>query len=275
MRPLRAVARRELAARRLRRGRRCRSPATRVARRPRPRRQPRAPGRRPRPARRRSRRRRSAGRRLAHPQPPQLDGRIERAIAAARPRSASAGARSMSTSTFLRISRPAATRTSTATKSAAAGRPWDSPTGEQQPDEHRRRPGEVAAEVEAFACSAALPVLARPRAARRTPARVDRDHDREHDRDRVPGRVDLGSGSPSGAASAGTRSNRLGEHEDGRLARAARCSAFPCPYGWPRSAGRPATPTANRVSSAATRSVPECTASEISPRLPVASRSRA
>jgi hypothetical protein len=40
-------------------------------------------------------------------------------------------------------------------------------------------------------------------------------------------------------------------------ARAARCSAFPCPYGWPGSAGRPATPTAKKVSSAATKSVPE------------------
>src|SRR5262245_17883017 len=35
-----------------------------------------------------------------------------------------------------------------------------------------------------------------------------------------------------------------------------------------RSAGRPATPTAKSVSSAATRSVPEWIASEIRPRLP-------
>ncbi len=51
---------------------------------------------------------------------------------------------------------------------------------------------------------------------------------------------------------------------------AARCSAFPCPYWWPVSAGRCATPTAKKVRSAATRSVPECAASEIRPRLPVA-----
>src|SRR5918994_2051009 len=53
-------------------------------------------------------------------------------------------------------------------------------------------------------------------------------------------------------------------------ASAERCSALPCPYGCPVSAGRTATPTAKNVSSAATRSVPECSASEIRPRLPVA-----
>src|ERR671910_471270 len=54
-------------------------------------------------------------------------------------------------------------------------------------------------------------------------------------------------------------------------ASAARCSALPWPYGWPGSAGRPATPTAKNVRSAATRSVPEWIASETSPRLPLAS----
>jgi hypothetical protein len=53
-------------------------------------------------------------------------------------------------------------------------------------------------------------------------------------------------------------------------ARAARCSAFPWPYWWPGSAGRTETPTAKNVSSAAMRSVPECAASEMSPRLWVA-----
>src|SRR3954471_10873217 len=50
-----------------------------------------------------------------------------------------------------------------------------------------------------------------------------------------------------------------------------RGSAFPCPYWWPRSAGRAATPTAKKVRSAAIRSVPECAASESKPRLCVAS----
>src|SRR3954447_15797593 len=51
-------------------------------------------------------------------------------------------------------------------------------------------------------------------------------------------------------------------------ASAARCSALPCPNGWSRSGGRTATRTANSVSSAATRSVPECSASAIRPREP-------
>src|SRR6476619_7430140 len=53
-------------------------------------------------------------------------------------------------------------------------------------------------------------------------------------------------------------------------ASAERCSAFPCPYWCPVSAGRAATPTANSVSSAAIRSVPECAASDSRPRLCVA-----
>ncbi len=52
---------------------------------------------------------------------------------------------------------------------------------------------------------------------------------------------------------------------------AERCSALPCPYWCPVSAGRAATPTAKKVSSAAIRSVPECAASDSRPRLCVAS----
>src|SRR5579885_3146054 len=53
-------------------------------------------------------------------------------------------------------------------------------------------------------------------------------------------------------------------------ASAARCSALPWPYWCVTSAGRTATPTAKKVSSAATRSVPEWMASETRPRLCVA-----
>src|SRR4051812_20079675 len=53
-------------------------------------------------------------------------------------------------------------------------------------------------------------------------------------------------------------------------ASAERCSAFPCPYWCPVSAGRAATPTAKNVRSAAIRSVPEWAASESRPRLCVA-----
>src|SRR3954464_8573174 len=52
-------------------------------------------------------------------------------------------------------------------------------------------------------------------------------------------------------------------------AMAARCSALPCPNGWSSSGSRLATPSAKNVSSAATRSVPECIASATRPRLPV------
>src|SRR4051812_35056615 len=53
-------------------------------------------------------------------------------------------------------------------------------------------------------------------------------------------------------------------------ASAERCSALPCPNWWAMSAGRDATRIAKYVSSAATRSVPECAASETRPRLCVA-----
>src|SRR6266516_7179730 len=54
-------------------------------------------------------------------------------------------------------------------------------------------------------------------------------------------------------------------------ANAERCSAFPWPNWCDTSAGRAATRTARYVSRAATRSVPEWTASETKPRLCVAS----
>src|SRR3954452_17045909 len=53
-------------------------------------------------------------------------------------------------------------------------------------------------------------------------------------------------------------------------ASAERCSALPCPYWCPVSAGRAATPTAKKVRSAAIRSVPEWAASDSKPRLCVA-----
>src|SRR5262249_12429423 len=50
-------------------------------------------------------------------------------------------------------------------------------------------------------------------------------------------------------------------------ASAPRCSALPCPYWCATSAGLTATPTVKKVRRAAIRSVPECAASEIRPRL--------
>jgi hypothetical protein len=59
----------------------------------------------------------------------------------------------------------------------------------------------------------------------------------------------------------------LASERNDASASAARCSALPCPYWWERSAGRLATPSARKVRSAATRSMPECAASEMRPRL--------
>src|SRR5947209_2424299 len=61
--------------------------------------------------------------------------------------------------------------------------------------------------------------------------------------------------------------SRLAATRIAASASADRCSAFPWPYWCPTSAGRPATPSAKNVSSAAIRSVPECAASETRPRL--------
>ena len=75
---------------------------------------------------------------------------------------------------------------------------------------------------------------------------------------------------PARRATASAPTATLTRRSTNASANAARCSALPWPYGWPRSAGRPATPIAKYVSNAATRSVPECSASETRPRLPLA-----
>ena len=62
-------------------------------------------------------------RRAPHAQAAQGHARAERPMARRAASSSSTGAWSMSTSTFRRIRRPAATRTSTATKSAAIASP--------------------------------------------------------------------------------------------------------------------------------------------------------
>ena len=89
--------------------------------------------------------------RLAHPEPPELDRRVERGDR--RPRrvlGVDAGVRSMSTSTFRRRSRAAAaTITSAATKSAAIASPSGNPSAAaDEAGEHRERAREVAAEME-------------------------------------------------------------------------------------------------------------------------------
>jgi len=94
---------------------------------------------------------------LTHPQTPQLDGRIEPAIAAAAASCAAAGLRSIRTSTLRRIKRAAASSTSAATKSAAIASARGCLGRGDQADEHRDRPGHVGAEVERVRRSASLP----------------------------------------------------------------------------------------------------------------------
>ncbi len=79
--------------------------------------------------------------------------------------------------------------------------------------------------------------------------------------------VSTGGCGPVSRRIASPATKRLTATRIAASASAARCSAFPWPYGCDRSAGRTATPTARKVSSAATRSVPECTASATRPRL--------
>src|SRR3954447_21291418 len=83
---------------------------------------------------------------------------------------------------------------------------------------------------------------------------------------------------PTSCVSARQAMKQLAAKRMAPSASAPRCSAFPCPYWCETSAGRTATPTAKKVRRAAIRSVPECAASEIRPRLcegrPAASLSR-
>ena len=142
--------------------------------------------------------------------------------------------------------------------------------GRRQPAEDGERPGEVAAEVERVREQRRARVA--PGSAQRDdrPRQVDGD-DGDHDGERPPRRVRPPSRSDrSSRSTANSATPSDTSTSTAASASAARCSAFPCPYGWPRSAGRPATPTAKNVSSAATRSVPECTASDTRPRLPLA-----
>ena len=141
-----------------RRGRRRPPPAARSARRARPRRRRRAPGAAPRrretpittsanlrPAAWRIRRRRSS-----------TGGSIA-SIAWRAASSASAGARSMSTSMLRRMRRPAAPRTSTATKSAATASPFGWPArARSSPTRTANEPARSLAKWSAFEASAAL-----------------------------------------------------------------------------------------------------------------------
>ena len=73
--------------------------------------------------------------------------------------------------------------------------------------------------------------------------------------------------APAIRSSARSEMNRLTTTRKLASASADRCSALPWPNWCATSAGRAETRIAKYVSSAATKSVPECAASETSPRL--------
>ena len=180
-----------------------------------------------------------------------------------------AGTRSISTSTLRRISLTAADEHERRDEQRRDRVGVRVPgADEQQADEHRDRAGEIAREVERVRRERDAAVPARRTRRRDRPRDVDHDHDADH-RDRVPLRMHLaaGAGEPDDRAP-DDRDAR--EHEDRALRERREMLRLPVPVLVPGSAGRPATPTAKNVSSAAIRSVPECSASESRPRLPVA-----
>ena len=123
---------------------------------------------------------------------------------------ASAGARSMSTSTFRRISRTAAKRTMTATNSAAAESASSNPARTKtSPIEDGRRAHEIAAEMERVRLERRTAVP--PSGAQRHDhaAHVDHDHRADH-RERVPGRFDARLRAPHDVG------NRPPDDEDAR-----------------------------------------------------------
>ena len=195
------------------------------------------------------------------------------AIAARAASSAPAGARSISTSTFTRISRAAREqhehgdeeRRDRVAARIAGPR-------EQQPDEHgdrarrgRSRNGARSRRARRCRCAATT------RHETTRAARVDQRSRRRRRRTRTRRRARDGAWSAASRSIARTPIRMLAAARNAASASAARCSALPWPYWCVTSAGRPATPSARNVSSAATRSVPEWTASETSPRLWAAS----
>src|SRR5829696_1651689 len=191
-------------------------------------------------------------------------------IAARAASSAAAGARSISTSTLRRINLVAATSTSAATKSAAIESPSGNPAeAATSPASTASVPTKSLPKWSAFERSASLPnrraarneATVRARSITRTIATTTKTHQA----------VSMScSKTPRSRAPASAATATLTSASTVASARAARCSALPWPYWWPRSAGRWATPIAKNVSSAATRSVPEWSASDTSPRLPLA-----
>ena len=192
------------------------------------------------------------------------------AIACRTASSASAGARSISTSTFRRMSRRAAESTSTATNRAAtesaSGQPSRTPIS---PISTASEPAKSLPKCNALDRSAALwkrlPVRSDVSVRETSIASTSRITRNAHQVASTWISI-----QPASRATASPATPTLTIASTPASKRAARCSAFPWPYWCCSSAGLPATPTAKNVSSAATRSVPEWSASETRPSEPLA-----
>ena len=120
-----------------------------------------------------------------------------------------------------------------------SSRPAGSRRGDTRPPSTASRADEVAAEVERVRARAPRSRSARgarggPTCARASIAITTRDC-----REDPPGRLDLAlDRSPPSRATASAATTRLTSASTDASASAARCSALPCPYWWPASAGR-------------------------------------
>ena len=204
---------------------------------------------------------------LPHPQPPQLDDRPELGDRRAR-RCLGARRRAVHQHVDVHADQPGSAREHEHGDEERGGRVAVGIPGpnEQEADEDGDRAGEVARKMHGIGGQRRASRPARHPPREHGPGGVDRDHDEDRDED-----VRRGDGlegcEPTSCWIARNPMNTLASERNEASASAARCSALPCPYWCERSAGRPETPSAKKVRSAATRSVPECTASDTSPRL--------
>ena len=216
---------------------------------------------------------------LAHAEPAQLDGRHAARRSPRAPPPPPRRARGPSARRRSRlISRAAASSTSTPTKSAAIGSPSGWPVAREARARRARRPSPARSlpKCSAFAASAGLSYRrdGPPRDDR--PRRVDRQITTPRTANAYQAACTcacVDAGEPLDRARYEMKT--LASDEERRPRRAPR-DARPCRgrTGASTSAGRAATRTAKNVSSAATRSVPEWTASETRPRLCVARPTR-
>ena len=141
---------------------------------------------------------------------------------------------------------------------------------EEEANEHRRRAEQVAAEVERVRRERRAPVTPRAAPGHDRPADVDGD-DQDDDGEGVPRGVDIGAGVPEQMRERALADEEARHDEKSGLGECRQVLCLAVPVGVARVGGPPRTPMASSVRRAATRSVPEWSASETSPRLPVAS----